>query len=359
MSKRIEREILDITKKLIEFESIASKPEELANVVDFVHKYLKENTSLYLKRFKSKGKPSLVGTFKRTKTPKIFLHAHLDVVPGKPEQFKPLIKNGKLYGRGASDTKGNGATLLVLAKELSELEEKPDVGFMFTTDEEIGGFNGARFLLEKGYKCEFFITMEPTDFDIVNVNKGILWVKVRVLGKTAHGSRPWQGENAAIRAYEGLTRLYRVFPLQKKESWKTTVNLGGISGGDAFNKVIGDCELLLDIRYVEEHKPEYILKKTKECFKDSSVEVVEKEPMMNSPKDSRYIKSLRRAVNSITGSMPKVRKSHGGSDGRHYSGVGIPAITFGTVSSGIHTDNEWLKIDKLEDFYKILYQFVA
>jgi len=168
-------EMVGLTKKLIEFESIESKPGELEAIIDFAEDYLRKNTKLYLKRFEVNGKHSLVGTFKKDhppraddpfKTPEIFFHDHLDVVPGDPAQFKPFIKGNKLYGRGASDTKGNGAVLLVLAKELSKLSRGPsassgrhlpNVGFMFTTDEEIGGQHGTKFHkphAERALRCD-------------------------------------------------------------------------------------------------------------------------------------------------------------------------------------------------------------
>lgn len=357
-NEKLEKEIVNLTQELIEFESISERQDELESVVGFVEKYLKKNANLSIQRFKSKGKPSLIATLKKTNRPKIFLHDHLDVVPGNPEQFKPFVKGNKLFGRGASDTKGNGAAMLVLAKNLSKLEKNPNVGFMFTTDEEIGGFDGVKYLLNKGFRCKFFITMEPTDFDIVHIHKGILWLRVLVKGKSAHASRPWDGDNAFLNASEGVEKLYKVFPILKKESWRTTVNIGSVNGGDAFNKVMGDCELKIDIRYVEKDKLSDILNKVRKCFKGSRLEVVEDEPMMSTPKNSRFIKELSKTVKKVTGKAPKIKKGHGGCDGRHYSKVGIPAVELGTVSHGIHMDEEWLEIKKLQDFYKILEDFV-
>ncbi len=295
--------------------------------------------------------------------PTVFFHDHLDVVPGKPEQFKPFVKGDRLYGRGASDTKGNGAALMVLAKELSrqgisdKLKVTSKVGFMFTTDEEVGGQNGVGYLLKQGYRCKFFVTLEPTSFNLTPQHKGILWLKVFVKGKAAHASRPWQGINAGAKAYEGFQKLVKLYPIPTKPDWKTTVNLGGLQGGDAFNRVMDLCEVKLDIRWVESDPPEKIIKDVKKCFPGAKIEIVEKEPMMKTPFENEWVQRLASSVEQVTGKKPEIRKGHGASDGRFYSSVGIPAVQFGTASNGLHTDNEYLKISALENFFKVLLDF--
>lgn len=360
-STNISSEIVEVAKNLIEIESIESKPTELKRIIDFAEQYLCNNTNLYIKRFEVNGKHSLVATLKDTKTPEIFFHNHLDVVPGKPGQFKPYVKDGKLFGRGASDTKGNGAALLVLAKGLSNSDkENPhgaNVGFMFTTDEEVGGHNGTKYLLEKGYRCKFFLTLEPTGFNIVPAHKGILWVTVTVKGKSAHSSRPWDGENAVLKAISGIENLYKAFPTPTKRSWLTTVNLSGIKAGDAFNKVPDECEIKFDIRRTDADDVQKIVNSIKESFKRSDVKVLEDEPLMNTDFNSPYILKLSKIVKDISKSAPSVHKGNGACDGRFYAAIGIPAIQFGTASKGLHSDNEYLECTKLEDFYNILYSF--
>lgn len=392
----VTQEIVEITKKLIEFESIAGQPDQLKAVVEYVADYLKKNTSLTLKRFESQGKPSLVGLFKESpsqketpsvRLPMVFFHDHLDVVPGRLGQFRSKVIGDRLYGRGASDTKTNGAVLMVLAKELSKLGKIPDpalrarsgsgisksdaarlparqgsgsnVGFMFTTDEEIGGQNGTKYLLDQGYKCKFFVTGEPTSLAIVPAHKGVLWVKVLVKGKASHASRPWQGENAALKAFDGLKKLYQVYPLPSKEAWQTTINLGGIKGGDAFNKVMGECELQLDIRFTEKDPADTIINNIKKCFPESRIEIVEKEAMMDTSFDDPWVKRLGESVKKITGRVAEIHKGHGACDGRFYSSIGIPAVEFGTPSKGLHTDEEYVKIPALETTYKILWDFIS
>jgi succinyl-diaminopimelate desuccinylase len=230
---------------------------------------------------------------------------------------------------------------------------------MFTTDEEIGGQNGVKYLLDNGYKCQFFVTCEPSRLNIVYAHKGLIWAKVKVKGVASHASRPWDGTNASLKAYEGLSRLYKIYPLPKKEAWRTTINVGYISGGDAFNRVMSECEVKLDIRFIEKDSPNDIISNIKKCFPGAQVEIVEKESGMDTPAGDKWVRQLAASVKRIAGKSPELKKGHGACDGRFYSAMGIPAVEFGTPAHGLHTDEEYVLIKPLETFYKILWDFVS
>lgn len=353
----MKEEILELAQRLIRVESVSTRPEKLKEVVDLAEDYLRKNTSLLISRFEREGKPSLTALFSKEKSVEVLLHAHLDVVPASSKLFRPRVAKNLLFGRGASDTKLNAAALLVLAKELSRDSRKYDLGFVFTTDEEIGGHNGAKLILEKGYRSKFFVTLESTNFDIKHLNKGIVWLKVTIKGKSAHSSQPWRGENAIVRAMKGLTSLYQVYPVPRRESWRTTLNVGRISGGDALNKVPDACEVYLDLRYTEEDSSDKVIARVRWSFPDSEVEVITREPMMKTDPKHPYVLKLAQVVKEVTARTPKIIRGHGGSDGRFFSAAGIPSVEFGTVSGGLHTEEEWANLDKLEDFYQILYEF--
>src|SRR5215475_1650607 len=97
----------------------------------------------------------------------------------QPDQLH-AVRGGRIYGRGSQDMKGSGAVLLRLLKDLAALDVPPDVGFMFVSDEEIGGANGTGILLEQGWRCGFFLAAEPTDLDICFEQKGAMWVEVHL-----------------------------------------------------------------------------------------------------------------------------------------------------------------------------------
>lgn len=123
---------------------------------------------------------------KRPKKFRVILNAHLDVVSGKDEQFQHFQSKDRFYGRGAIDMKGGVSIEILVFKELAKKLYYP-IALQLVTDEEIGGFNGTKYQIEKGVKSDFVIAGESTDFGINNQAKGINWVKNKIKGKTAHG----------------------------------------------------------------------------------------------------------------------------------------------------------------------------
>ena len=144
----MKKEILELTKKLIQIESIRSKPERLKEVVDVAADYFKD-TKMIIKKYVSNDKPSVMILTKETKHPKLILNGHLDVIEAEKDQFKPKIEGDKLIARGAGDMKGACATMMVIMKKLYQQNPKLSFALMLTTDEEIGGFDGVKYLLEK------------------------------------------------------------------------------------------------------------------------------------------------------------------------------------------------------------------
>jgi len=179
-------ELTTLTSDLIAIPSTADQPAQLQAVIDYAERYAQAIPGVHTQRFEWDGKPSLVVTLRDTKSPAVMLNAHLDVVPARPEQFEPEVRDGRIYGRASQDMKGSGAVLLRLMRDLAALPTPPDVGFMFVSDEEIGCENGSGELLRAGWGCGFFLAAEPTDLNICFAQKGCLWVEVHMRGQPAH-----------------------------------------------------------------------------------------------------------------------------------------------------------------------------
>lgn len=350
-------QVTDLIKSLIKIPSTKEKNKALDQVLLIADKYLRECNS---KKFKGKGAPSVIyyNTPEPSKNFKIILNAHLDVVPANESQFKPVIKGDKLYGRGALDMKGAAAVEILVFKELASKVKYP-LGLQLVTDEEIGGFNGTKYQIEKGIKADFVIAGEPTDFGVNNKAKGIVWAKVKTKGKAAHGAYPWQGENAINKMNNVINTINEKYPLPNKETWKTTVNLAKVStGNETFNKVPDNCDAWLDVRYIPEESDTIINNIKRILPKGAELEVVLKEPSQFTEKDNLYLKQLRKSIESVNHKTSSLINKHGGSDVRHYNAVGCAGVTFGPVGEGLHTDNEWVSIKSLETYYKILKDFL-
>jgi succinyl-diaminopimelate desuccinylase len=349
--------LVRLSNRLIEVQSVKDKPKFLSEVLTVVKKELGDFNN---RKYNKKGSKSLL-FYNGSSIPgrfKIILNAHLDVVSGKPEQFNPKLKGDRLYGRGAQDMKGAAACEVLVFKELAKKADYP-LGLQLVTDEEIGGFNGTKYQIEKGVRADFVIAGEPTGLGVNNKAKGIIWVKVKAKGKSAHGAYPWQGDNAIYKINDFLDNLKNKYPLPQKEAWKTTVNVAKITADNkTFNKVPDTAEVWLDVRYIPEDAKTITKNLKKLLPKGVRMEISENEPAQTTDENNSYVKLLRKSVKDVTGKTSPVIVKHGGSDIRHHNDVGCNGVTFGPVGGGLHTDNEWVSIRSLEEYYNVLKHFL-
>lgn len=360
----MENSILKLLSKLVSFRSVSNNKKESVKLIDFVENYLSTaNNKLAIKKFVNNDFPSLLVHGKNhplNKPFRLLLNAHLDVVPATDNLFKMKLKNKKAYGRGVYDMKGAGSIMIKLFKNLSLNEKLPDdIGLTLVTDEEIGGFNGSKFFLEKdAAKTRFFLGGEPTNFKILNAHKGIMKIIISYSGKSAHGSRPWEGENAIVKISQAISNFYSHNPLPKKAVWDTTYSVNCISGGVAFNVIADKAEAVFDIRRVEKDKPVDIFKKMKKYFPGAHIKVAMNEPGLNTDKNIQEIIQLTKIIEKHTRKKPFLIHEHLATDARFYYQNKIPAIHFGPIGGGIHQNNEWVDISSLNDYYKILKDFL-
>jgi len=295
---------------------------------------------------------------RRPKKFKIILNGHLDVTPGKEHQYVPRIKGSRLYGVGSMDMKANVACLIMAFKEVADTVTYP-LGLQLVTDEEIGGFNGAKYQINKGVRADFVIAGEPTNFDIVHKAKGVLWVKISARGKTAHGAYPRRGVNAILRMNEFLNALKKRYPIPRQEKWVTTVNLSRIeTGNHAFNKIPDDCTTWLDIRYIPKEANTIVRSIRRLLPKGFMLDIVCKEPALHTDDGNGYIKILQKTGEQILKKKISLRAAQGSSDARHFTRVNCAGIEFGPIGAGIGSDNEWVDIPSLEKYYQILKNFL-
>jgi succinyl-diaminopimelate desuccinylase len=353
-------EIIKITEDLIRIKSTKDNPDDISRCMDYAADYLKD-TELTIERFESNGVPSLVATKNGTKTPRIFLNGHLDVIEAEEHQFDPKIDGDKLIARGASDMKGSVAIMLTLMKEFASTDH--DIGLMLVGDEESGGFNGTKILLEKGYSCKAVILPDGGTAieNIMHKAKGAMWVELKAIGKAAHASRPWQGENAINKLMLAIDRIQNLFLDPTKhddDHWVTTCNVGNIKGGASANSVPDDAIAICDIRHTEDDTPSSILKRIQNSLPDgvSAKQTVAVESLYTK-EDDPYLAAYKDAIRGI-GREPRLCLDHGASDARYFNVRGIPVLISVPDSDGNHTKNEWVSIKALEDFTKMLKIFL-
>jgi succinyl-diaminopimelate desuccinylase len=306
------------------------------------------------------GRPVLAATVGPDSGPTIVLHGHLDVVPGHPEQFTPMVDGDRLVGRGAYDMKGCLAAMMCATGDLAG-QNAVRVHFLCISDEESDepDARGSDYLVEKGYTGDFAITGEPTDLHIGVQAKGVLALRIEVAGRAAHGSTPWLGDNAVLKAVD-VFRQSGSLPFSRESSElfdRPSISLGRIVGGDALNKVPDTCVIDVDIRYLPGQDAKQILAAIEE-IEDTSVRVVfHREPAVVD-RDNPFVKALAEAVagEGLAESISVGRD--GASDIVSFLDAGVPGVEFGPIGGGHHGPEEWVSISSLERYRSCLVEFV-
>jgi succinyl-diaminopimelate desuccinylase len=294
--------------------------------------------------------------------PKILLHGHADVVPGEESQFEPQEEGDELYGRGVYDMKGALAAMMYAVEDLDEIGCDCTVELLIVPDEEreFEGPTGAEVLIRNGHTGNFLITGEPTDFHIGTQSKGVLDLRVTLLGKSAHGSVPWLGKNAVLYAYEHYRRVPELpFAGERSELFPyPSINLARIIGGDVMNRVPDRCTYDLDIRYLPDQDPGEIARQVRSIDIPAEVEVLFcREPAYIS-RSNPYVKALREVAARHFHGNPVGVGRHGASDIVYFQRVGIPGVEFGPIGGGHHGPKEYLVSSSLEAYRQMLVQFI-
>lgn len=351
----MQNKIVKITTELIKFKSIDDEEyrSELFKIVEWIQKRLQKLPSVYVKKLLISGKPALVVTFKRGhKRPMLFINGHLDVVPAADSEFKPRKVGNKLFGRGAQDMKGGCAVMISLIEQFSHQVNKPDVGFMFVTDEEWHGLE-SKTMQKSGYHPQLMMTLEPTDLKLVIETKGMIWLRGKVVGKAAHGSRPWLGKSALELFHSGLKKFYVVCPSPKKERWLTTYNIGTAQCGDSFNTIPSELSFTIDIRYIAKDDPQLIIKKLKQCFSNTTWEIVRLDPPHEKAKDQSLIKQLYQEIKKL-GINTQYDRATFCTDARFFAAKGVSSAVLGPIGSNLHSHGEWVDTQSLNQLFNIM-----
>ncbi len=292
----------------------------------------------------------------------VVLHGHFDVVPAEPGQFTPRVEGDRLIGRGAYDMKAALAAMLLALPDPDDPTPGLQVKLAIVSDEESeeSENRGSDHLVHTGMTGDFAITGEPTDFHVGVAAKGVLGIRVGVGGRSAHGSTPWLGDNAILRAVE-MFRGIESLPFAQESSElfdRPSVSLGRIWGGDALNKVPDYCAIDVDIRFLPDQDPEEIREQIR-GLGPVSMEPIITLPPIRSDADCPWVKRLIEVASRHHDGLPVAVGRDGASDALSFIKAGIPAVEFGPVGAGHHGPDEWVSIASLNTYHRTLNEFLA
>ncbi|HEY8999118.1 MAG TPA: M20 family metallopeptidase [Candidatus Saccharimonadales bacterium] len=359
---------IETIKQLLAIPSTADNPEALAQAVDFMATFVAMHVDdVTIERFESNGKPSFLAYRGDVRPAKfdVLLNAHLDVVPGAPDQFKAVEKNGRLYGRGAFDMKAAAVVESLVFCEL--VHDVPfELGLQIVSDEEIGGFDCALYQIEQGVRADFILTGEHTLAPniIYTAARGLAWAEIAFKGKTAHGGYPWRGRNALLAATEYIRRVLKRYPTPAEEAWTASVNVADIeTGNQTFNAVPDNAVIKLDFRFT----PEAHEFATKESFEqllfsfDPNIEILDIpvfDTAISVAHDNLHVQALARALEQTSGTPAEFGRRFAGGDSRHFTKVGGHAVEFGLTGGHMHGSDEYVDIAAIDKYRATLRRFL-
>lgn len=291
---------------------------------------------------------------------RVVLAPHTDTVGdlGMSDRlFQPEIRNGRLYGRGACDTKGSVASMLMAVLSLALQGRRPattEIIFAGLIDEENSQL-GSRALVRSGFKADLAIVGEPTQLQVVTAHKGDLWLKVTTRGKSAHGAKPHLGKNAIHSMAQIINLIETDYATTLKNQshpllGQATVNVGSIRGGTQPNIVPDWCEISIDrrtlpgetsasvMRGLRKFLVKHGLKATINDSKGAPAPSLETNPRL----------PLVQALLASVGQNSTVGVDYF-CDAAILAAGGIPSVVFGPGDiAQAHTATEWISVRQLD-----------
>ncbi|MEU8818314.1 M20/M25/M40 family metallo-hydrolase [Actinoplanes sp. NPDC048796] len=354
-------DLVDLAAELIAVRSTADRPADLGRALDLVLGVA--GSGFAVERFTSNGKPSALVRTEGSSGPfRVVLNAHLDVVPGADEQFRPRREGERLYGRGAQDMKLAAVVMAAVFREVAREVPYP-IGLQLVTDEEVGGFDGTGHQVEAGVRAGFVVIGEQSRLEVVTESKGLAHVRLRATGRAAHAAYPWLGDNAVLAVVEGVRRLLERYPSPVAEAWRTTANVARIeTGNQAVNQVPADAEAWVDIRFPPEDADFNLRTREQVAEHLRAVTGIEAEvralgaPHRADP-GSEDVRLLRQVVRDA-GFPGTLLRKHGAADGRFYYARGIDAVIFGPGGDGQHGPSEYADLTTVEPYRQALTAFL-
>src|SRR5512143_3665836 len=207
------------------------------------------------------GRPNVVGIARGTDDGKtLLLNGHMDTVgvTGMPHAHEPVIKGGRLYGRGAYDMKSGLAACMFAVAAAKEKRLRGEVIFTGVIDEEYASLGTMH--LAKRFRADAAVVAEFTELQLILAHKGFVWFEVETIGKAAHGSRPDLGVDAIVKmghvldALEKLDQQLRLKPAHPL-LWSGSVHASLIKGGRELSSYPDQCILSVERRTIPGETP--------------------------------------------------------------------------------------------------------
>ena len=303
----------------------------------------------------------------------LLLNGHLDTV-GVSEMdapFSGVLRQGRVWGRGAADMKSGVACILSVAEELAREEDVPgELVVALTADEEHASL-GMQAVVASGLRADAAVVCEPTSLAVMPAHKGFLWVEAVIEGRAAHGSRPEEGVDAIARAGHLLVALEEEDRRIRRETnhpllGPASLHAGTIRGGSTPSVYPARCELVVERRTLPGESREDVMTEMAAVLASARQRCPDLQARMEAglyragtevPVGSPVVEGLRRACERH-GLPGEVKGMSAWVDACLLNQAGIPAVCFGPGSiAQAHTNDEWVDASEIRTCARVLADF--
>ncbi|MET0272373.1 MAG: acetylornithine deacetylase/succinyl-diaminopimelate desuccinylase family protein [Phenylobacterium sp.] len=399
-------ELVALTQDLIRFPTINPPGDAYRPCAEYLGERLRKR-GFKVEYVRAEGAPGDSDQYPRTNViarwegsqpgPCVHFNSHIDVVSvgegWTVDPFAGVVKDGKVYGRGACDMKGGLAASVIAVEALID-SGAPLPGALEisgTADEESGGYGGVAYLAERGWfskpRVDHVIIPEPLNVDRVCIgHRGVWWSEITTEGRIAHGSMPFLGDNAVRHMGAVIDELERrIFPQLASHSTKMpvvpdgartpTLNINSIHGGQPDVAAGGglpapvvpdSCRLVLDRRLLIEEDLEEVkagirslldgLTQTRAGFKYKIRDLFEVRPSMTEP-ERPVVRFTCEAVEQVMGRQAQIVCSPGTYDQKHIDRIGKlrDCIAYGPgILDLAHQPDEYVGIEDMVNSAKVM-----
>ncbi len=367
-----EGRILQLAKELIEIPSVTG--EEL-RVAHYAREAL-EASGLPVELRGSGERPIVLSTINPEGSPYIVFNGHLDTVPvpdpwaWSRDPFKPWVEEGRLYGRGSSDMKASCAVMIHTLEVLERLRPRCAVGIQLVPDEERGGGEGTRLLIEEMKMGrlrwpDYVVIGEKSNLKVRMAERGLFQFHIRFRGRATHTAYARvEGINAIAKASKAVLALEK--GIERFHPWigYPVISVNTIRGGGPLNQVPAECIIGVDRRLIIGETAETVMAEVEEALKEAGRDdpdwdwevLAERDegggyiydPPNYTDPENILVKAFQRSIRAVMGVEPEYFVEWAGvTDGRFYRYAGIPTVGFGPRGEHAHGPDEFVCIDSL------------
>jgi succinyl-diaminopimelate desuccinylase len=398
-------ELVALTTELIRFPTVNPPGEAYTPCAEYVGETL-QRRGFAVEYVRGEGAPGDNDRYPRANViarlegrgpgPTVHFNSHIDVVEAgdgwSVDPFQGIVKDGRVYGRGACDMKGGLAASIIAADAF--LAVYPDfsgaIEISGTADEESGGFGGVAHLARLGYfskpRVDHVIIPEPLDKDRICLgHRGVWWAEIETRGEIAHGSMPFLGDcairhmGAVVEAFEkelfpALDLKQTKMPVVPEGARRSTMNINSVHGGQTEDfkpglpspNVPDSCRLTIDRRFLLEEDIAEVkgevrailerLKRERPKFDYELRDVMEVLPTMTE-RSAPVVAAVAEGIRAVFGKEPAYVISPGTYDQKHVARIGHlhDCIAYGPGRLDLaHRPDEWIGISDMIESAKVM-----